>query len=250
MSTSSASSVVVLYRGGRLPSWHRLTDSQRNAYQRKHVLLMLSVAKRHGLLRLDGFRLLAPCGSCERFWVMEFPALEAAEAWMAAEVAPPYGSYGHYEYLLARRLCPPALSWMPQKSPVAAAQGDPHVVPDLRADSASIVVLGFGGWEPDSADVASKQRGDDPRWRRLRQFADSGEMIHGELFQLIGRQADWSVLWLCEFTELSQAERWIEADCEPPWGAYSRRRYELARRWAPAYFNAWLSSAAKNSSSH
>ena len=58
--------VVVLYRGGRLPSWHHATDAERDAAQRHHVDLMLDVGRRHGLVRIEGYRLLAPQGDWER----------------------------------------------------------------------------------------------------------------------------------------------------------------------------------------
>ena len=108
-------SVVVLYRGGRLPEWHRLDEDRRRDYERKHVDLMLSVSGRHGLIGLHGYRLLGPRGSWERFWTIEFPDLAGAEAWMSAEVEPPYGRYGFYDYALARRWQPEDLAWMPRE---------------------------------------------------------------------------------------------------------------------------------------
>ena len=98
----SKDSVIILYKGGRLPTWHGLTPEARDAYQQEHVDLMLSVAREHGLMRLEGFKLMAPQQSWERFWVIEFPTLTGAEAWIDAEMAPPYGRYGYYEYYTAR----------------------------------------------------------------------------------------------------------------------------------------------------
>ena len=88
--------VVVLFKGGRLPSWHQLSDGERTEFEETHVKLMLSVAREHDMTRLEGFRLIGPQGDWQRFWLIEFPALEGAEAWIQAEMAPPYGLYGHY----------------------------------------------------------------------------------------------------------------------------------------------------------
>ena len=98
-----AGSIVVLYRGGRLPSWHQLRPDQQVAFQDEHVDLMLTVGARHGLQSIEGFRLLAPRGEWERWWTIRFPDLAGAEAWMRAEVAPPYGRYGSYEYQRGHR---------------------------------------------------------------------------------------------------------------------------------------------------
>ena len=36
----SKDSVIILYKGGRLPTWHGLTPEARDAYQQEHVDLM------------------------------------------------------------------------------------------------------------------------------------------------------------------------------------------------------------------
>ena len=46
---------------------------------------MLDVAREHGLMRLEGFRLVTAQGPWQHYWVMEFPTLEGAEAWIEAE---------------------------------------------------------------------------------------------------------------------------------------------------------------------
>ena len=73
--TSSTESVVVLFKGGRLQTWHTLTDAQRDDYSAHHVELMLGVAHEHGMMTLEGFKLLEPKQPWERFWVLEFPNL-------------------------------------------------------------------------------------------------------------------------------------------------------------------------------
>ena len=79
-------SVVVLFKGGRVPSWYALTAEQHDEYQRLHVDLMLSVAREHGMTRLEGYRLLGTQQFWRLFWAIEFPTVEGAEAWIAAEI--------------------------------------------------------------------------------------------------------------------------------------------------------------------
>ena len=55
--TSSAESVVALFKGGRLQTWHTLTDAQQDDYSAQHVELMLGVAHEHGMMTLEGFKL-------------------------------------------------------------------------------------------------------------------------------------------------------------------------------------------------
>ena len=95
-------SVIVLCKGGRLPTWHDLSQAERDAYRQEHVDLMLDVAREHGLMNLEGFRLVTAQGPWQHYWVMEFPTLDGAEAWIEAEMRPPSGAHGFYEYELAR----------------------------------------------------------------------------------------------------------------------------------------------------
>ena len=53
-SSAQGDSVVILFRGGRLPQWHQLDDEQRLDYERQHVDLMLSVSEHHGLIGIHG----------------------------------------------------------------------------------------------------------------------------------------------------------------------------------------------------
>ena len=125
-------SIVVLFKGGRLPAWHHLSQPVQDAYSQEHVDLMLSVSRHFRLMHLEGFRLLGPQNNWQRFWVIEFPSLAGTEAWVQAEMAPPYGSYGHYEYHLARRVGGDDFTdWVTHPPvPVSPAAGDdPHRIP-------------------------------------------------------------------------------------------------------------------------
>ena len=93
--------ITILFKGGRLPTWQRLSQEQQIDYSGQHVELMLSVAAEHGLRKLEGFKLIAAKEPWQRFWVIEFPTLAGAEEWIKAEMAPPYGTYGYYEYHLS-----------------------------------------------------------------------------------------------------------------------------------------------------
>ena len=99
-------SAVVLFKGGRVPGWYGLTAEQHDEYQRIHVDLMLDVAREHGMTRIEGYRLVGTQQFWRLFWIIEFPTVEGAEAWIAAEVEPPYGAYGNFEYHLGRRWAP------------------------------------------------------------------------------------------------------------------------------------------------
>ena len=161
--TQTDSSIVVLFKGGRLPTWHRLTPAQRREYEQQHVELMLSVAREHQMKRMEGFRLIAPQDRWERFWVIEFPNLDGAEAWIEAEMAPPYGLYGFYEYYLSRPFLSDELStWLthPRPAPTAKPGTNPHQVPSLEVDLSSIVVLLFERSLPGSEAVDPGIRGD------------------------------------------------------------------------------------------
>ena len=149
-------SVVVLYKGGRLPSWDGITAEEQDSYSREHVDLMLSVAREHGLMSLEGFKLLAPAGDWLRFWAIEFPTFEGAEAWIAAEMEPPYGRYGYYEYYLARRVRREGAG-SPAATPLSGA---PSEIPVLEADVGSFVVVAFDRWLPGADVVPPGERGD------------------------------------------------------------------------------------------
>lgn len=232
-------SVVILFRGGRLPEWHQLHEAQRRDYERQHVDLMLSVAEHHGLLGLHGYRLLAPRDSWERFWTIEFPDLAGAEAWMLAEAEPPYGRYGFYDYSLARRWQPEGLAWLPRKpAPSPAPGADPHVIPPLTSDPSSLVVLAFGGWRRGSDQIDSQTHEDEAR-RRLQKVAQGHGLIHGEVFRLLGTNTEGEFLWILEFPRLAGAEAWIEAETTPLARVHQKRNFHLARRWAPEYFATW-----------
>ncbi|HCK55122.1 MAG TPA: hypothetical protein DIC23_18040 [Planctomycetaceae bacterium] len=233
--------VVVLFKGGRLPSWHQLSNGERTEFEETHVKLMLSVAREHDMTRLEGFRLIGPQGDWQRFWLIEFPALEGAEAWIQAEMAPPYGLYGHYEYHLSRPLEPERYeTWVTQPAPpVVPLDADPHTIPKLDIDRSSIVVLMFTRYRPGAEALTSEQRGDQQHVDLMKGIAREHGLMRLEGFQLQSPQADWHRAWVVELPTLEAAEAWIVGEEALPHGMYSQRSVHIARRWAPEYCASW-----------
>jgi uncharacterized protein YciI len=240
-------SIVVLFKGGRLPAWHDLSDEQRQAYEQEHVDLMLATGREHGLMRIEGYRLITAQQPWARFWVIELPTLEAAEAWIRAEMKPPYGAFGWYQYHLARRHAREELSDWPSR-PIPAVErvrSDPHTVPALAARTDSVVILLFGRWLPEAELATAEERGDAEHVELMKRVARDRGLMRIEAYQLIAPEPDWHRAWVIEFPTLEDAEAWLDAEVLPPHGRYSHKRYLLARRWAPEYFETWPAGAGR-----
>ena len=65
---------------------------------------MRSIIDKHKIIKLEGYKLFSPINAWQFFWAIEFPTFEGAEAWINAEMEPPYGKYGSLNYYLARRI--------------------------------------------------------------------------------------------------------------------------------------------------
>lgn len=234
------SPLTILYKGGRLPAWYQLTAAAQDTYQQAHVDLMLSIAARHRLQRLEGFRLLSPQGGWERFWIIQFPEITGAEAWIKAEVAPPYGRYGYYDYQLARPLLRDTDQMDNNQketdatSHLAPFDGDPHQVPLLEVDESRVIACVF---EWDSEPLAP----DPPLDQLTAPYLAAGIPIRRlEGFQLVTPQADWQRVWLVELPDLTTAEGWLAAAAAAGQADSTLRAFQLTRPWAPAYFASWL----------
>ena len=235
-------SIAVLFKGGRLPSWDHLTTTEQDAASQEHVDLMLSVAREHRMLRLEGFKLLQPQGQWQRFWVIEFPTLEGAEAWIDAEMAPPYGLYGYYDYHLARPWRRDYLNaWVTNPPPpVEPVTDDPHGPHALGVDMGSVVAVTFERRRPGAEAVPPEERGDAEHTKLMRSVAREHGLMRLEAFRLIAPQHDWHRAWLTEFPTVDGAQAWIDADTQPPHSTYSARTYHFTRKWSPEYFAAWV----------
>ena len=231
---TSKDSIIVLFMAGRLPTWDRITATERRAYEGEHVDLMLSVVRQHGLKRLESFMLMAPQQAWARFWIIELPSLTAAEAWIDAEMAPPYGRYGYYEYYLARRWRSDHFArWVsrPRGPMEPQPQSDRRLIPGLEVDRSTCVVLTLERQLPEAEAATPDERGDDAYARLMRSVASEQGLMRLEVFKLIAPQAGWHRAWLIEFPTLTGAEAWIEAELRPPHRGYSSKAMHLARNY-------------------
>ena len=236
----SNDTVVVLFKGGRLPSWHGLTSAQRDDYERTHVDLMLSVALEHKMMRLEGYRLIGSQEHWGRFWVIEFPTLSGAEAWIDAEIEPPFGAHGQFEYHLARRWVPRHLAGLATGPPRRRRQPgvDPHEIPGLDVDRSKVVVLHFGRHlAPD--DVAARTTADESHARVLARLAEEYGLARLEGFRLMTPQPGWQWVYVGELPSFDGAEAWAEAETGTDRQAGIAATVFLSRRWAPDYFDLW-----------
>jgi hypothetical protein len=180
---------------------------------------------------------------------MEFADLDGAEAWIRAEMAPPSGAFGFYEYELARRHGLDVLAdWAPNPRPRAEVPpgSDPHAVPPLDVARDSVVVFLWGRRLPEGLIATPEQRGDDEHNALMRSVARDHRMIRIEAFQSLSPRPDWHRAWIIEFPTFEGAEAWLDAEVLPPHGRYAQKRYLLARRWAPDYFAMWPVWAERN----
>jgi len=124
---------------------------------------MLSVADRYGMKRMEGFRLIGPQDVWQRFWLIEFPTMEGAEQWIQAEMAPPYGLYGYYEYHLSRKFKSDLNStWVTNPAPpTVPLDADPHTIPELHVDRDSIIVIMFARDRLEAFARASEEPGNE-----------------------------------------------------------------------------------------
>ena len=232
------SSITILFKGGRLPSWHRLSQKEKGDFEQRHVDLMLAVASQYQMRRLEGFRLIAPQGDWERFWLIEFPTFPGVEAWVKAEMAPPYGRYGYYDYEMARQILPEAdRRWLSKAAnQVTPMAEDPHTIPSLTIDNDSVVVFLFMKGErielPDTGNRSEREQ--------IATLANRFGATRLEQFQLIAPKGDWDRVWLVELPVLAEAEAFIEAEANSGRCDDIERDFVLTRKWAPAYFAAWI----------
>ena len=185
---------------------------------------------------LEGFKLVAPVGDWMRFWAIEFPTFEGAEAWIAAEMEPPYGRYGYYEYYLARRVRRQGGASL-SAAPLTRAPSSP---PTLKADRGSILVVAFDRWLPGADVVPPDERGDGQHDKAIGDVEREHRLLRLDQYQLVAPQDTWHRSWVVEFPTLDGAEAWIEADARPPNSRYRTRTYHLAHKWAPEYFAGWV----------
>lgn len=239
-------SVVILLKGGRLPSWNNLSEDVQASHSQLHVELMLSVAEEHRMMRLEGYRLISPMDHWERFWVIEFPTLTGAEAWIQAEMAPPYGRYGYYEYHLARRVDPESYGPIPGKPRQISAgpEIDPHRIPELGVAKDVIVVLDFHQNEANTDDAPPTNHNFQQASQIRTETAQPDTMLAAESFALIAPQDDWDMARIVEFGEFADVETWLDHEHELSRVNNKGGKTYLSRKWAPEYFRHWAPLSA------
>ena len=232
--TTNKDSVVVLVKAGRLQNWDLLTAEKQQDYVRQHVELILKVGHKYGIQRLEAFRLMGLQQPWHRLWVIEFPTLEGAEEWIQAEMAPPYGSYGYWEYYLARPWGSDYFSsWATQKRRIMPPITNQalHRIPALEVDVATTVVLMFGRRLPGSDLMSIADRGDQEHVDLMKSVARKHDLLRLEGFKLIAPQDAWHLAWIIEFPTIVGAEAWMQAEVKPVYGTYNSKVYHLARNY-------------------
>ena len=239
---------MVLYKGGRLPAWDAVPAEVRDGYSLKHVQSQRALARKHGLKRLEGFRLITSRQPWDSFWIIEMPSLEGAEAWITGGMSPPYGDYGYYEYNLARRVSTTA-SPAPARSaslPPFTPKPESTWPPVLVADLGSVVLLQFEGRQTGGS-VASRDVPDSDYVRSLESVAVEHGLLRLETFHLIDPQGTYRRVKVIEFPELQGTEAWIRAELEFATQRNARHSFTLARKWSPEYFARWVPGSAGDS---
>ena len=239
----SRDSVVVLAKTGRLASWRQLESEERRKVEQAHVDLMLSVARNHHLRQMEGFKLIGPQERWERFWIIEFPDIVGAEAWIEAEMAPRYGLHGYYEYYLSRRWGRDHFAtWVPNiPAPITVpSDADPNMIPVLEADRNSIVVLQFERMTAAAAALTPQQRHEPEHVEQMQAIAREHGLMRLATYQLIDPQEAWHRAWVIEFPTLAGAEGWIDGETTPPHANHANKIFYIARKWAPMYFASWV----------
>ena len=65
-------------------------------------------------MRYEAFKLMGPQEDWHLVWILEFPTLAGAEAWIDAEGSPPHSQYATRSFFLARKWAPEYFaSWIP-----------------------------------------------------------------------------------------------------------------------------------------
>jgi hypothetical protein len=81
----------------------------------EHAGWMQQVAHDHRMIRIEAFQAIARQDGWHRAWIIEFPDLAGAEAWIDTETLPRHIAYSTKAFHLARRWSPDYFAtWMPK----------------------------------------------------------------------------------------------------------------------------------------
>ena len=75
---------------------------------------------------------------------------------------------------------------------------------------------------------------------QLASLADRLGATRLEQFQLMAPKPGWDRVWLVELPRLVDGEAFIEAEAESGRNDPVERYFTMTRKWAPAYFAAWI----------
>ena len=131
-------------------------------------------------------------GKCGQIISIEFPTFEGAEAWINAEMEPPYGKYGSLNYYLARRIehmeVHSVIKESEQHSVINENDLD-HT--NLEEDKNSVVVITFEISVPGS-DLVNLDEGQRQKYiKNIYSVSKQHELIRLEAYQLITPQSNW-----------------------------------------------------------
>ena len=234
-------SVVVFFKGGRLSSWYDLNPDEQDEYSVEHISLMKSVINKHKMIKLEGYKLLSPVNDWQRFWTIEFPTFEGAESWIKAEMEPPYGRYGYYNYYLARRIEHMGVNSAAKKSVLTSSIVEEDVDhTNLAEDKNTVVVITFEMSLPGS-DLGGSGINERQKYiKSINSVSEEHGLIRLEAFRLITPQSNWHTTVITEFPTIDGAKAWIDLQENPSYIRFNTRTNYLSRKWAPRYFEKWI----------
>ena len=233
-------SVVVFLKGGRIPSWYSLSPEKQDEYSVEHISLMKSVINKYKMITLEGYKLWSPVNDWKFFWTIKFPTFEGAESWIEAEMEPPYGRYGSFNYYLARHI-----EYIGVNSD-DAKETKPRFIKDdldhtnLEEDKSSVVVITFEMSLPGSDLVAPDEYAHQRYIKNINSVTEEHKLIRLEAYRLITPQSNWHTTVIAEFPTINGANAWIDLQEDPSYVRFKTRTNYLSHKWAPEYFEGWI----------
>ena len=232
-------SVVVFLKGGRIPSWYSLSPEQQDEYSVEHISLMKSVINKYKMITLEGYKLWSPVNDWKFFWTIKFPTFEGAESWIEAEMEPPYGRYGSFNYYLARRIEHIGVNSDSKETKPRFIKDDlDHT--NLEEDKTSVVVITFEMSLPGSDLVAPDEYAHQRYIKNINSVTEEHKLIRLEAYRLITPQSNWHTTVIAEFPTVNGANAWIDLQENPFYVRFNTMTNYLSHKWAPEYFEGWI----------
>ena len=232
-------SVVVFLKGGRIPSWYGLSPEKQDEYSVEHISLMKSVINKYKMITLEGYKLWSPVNDWKFFWTIKFPTFEGAESWIEAEMEPPYGRYGSFNYYLARRIEHIGVNSDSKETKSRFIKDDlDHT--NLEEDKTSVVVITFEMPLPESDLLAPDEYAREGYIKNINSVTEEHKLIRLEAYRLITPQSNWHTTVIAEFPTINGANAWIDLQENPSYVRFKTRTNYLSHKWAPEYFEGWI----------